>query len=210
MAYSEENLEQEFRMAARVGNTEKVRTCLDRGVDIETAPKRGLSALMLAVRGNHLETARHLLERGADPNLLHLFGDAEIEYVEAPAMILLLAEYGFLHSPALITAAGLGAEESLRALLQQGADIEETVNGTTALMAAASHGEAAAVKLLLQFGANARRRDSDGANALDYAIKGLAGLEAGNREQMPENEQALRKRYHTTIRLLNGNKPKNE
>src|ERR1041385_2228671 len=103
MAYSYESPEHRLRLAAREGDTNTVRTLLDQGVNIEGAPRQGVSALALAVREMHLKTARLLLERGADVKRLDFshpaFSLSAIScYATNPAMIRLLAEYGFIES----------------------------------------------------------------------------------------------------------------
>src|SRR5690606_19675142 len=64
--------------AAREGRTAAVMTLLDRGVDVNLAmqpkrtndrnPRKGMTALMLAVESAHFELAMQLIQRGADPN----------------------------------------------------------------------------------------------------------------------------------------------
>lgn len=72
----------------------------------------------------------------------------------------------------LIRAAAEGNTDAVRALLANGADVNEsTTRGETALIRAAFFGHADVVRLLLEAGADARRKDSLGITALEWAIR---------------------------------------
>ncbi len=63
-----------------------------------------------------------------------------------------------------------GGPETLRALLEAGADVNSTQQGgVTALHLAAANGDAEIVRLLLQYGAEKTARSEDGKLAADYA-----------------------------------------
>ena len=69
----------------------------------------------------------------------------------------------------------------MEALLEEGADLNETLNGRTALMVAAgSNPNPAVIGFLLENGADVAATDKEGATALDYAKnnKALHGTEA--------------------------------
>jgi ankyrin repeat protein len=114
-------------------------TDLDRliagGADVNAATKSGMTALMCAV--SHPAAVGRLLRAGADPNARALSGHT-----------------------ALVLAAGYdGAEESVRRLLERGANANAIVTqgivpAATALTRAAMRGDTATVKLLLQHGAS--------------------------------------------------------
>ena len=67
-----------FLFAVRQGNSDCACVLLDAGVDVNVAmnpketggrkPRKGMSALMLAIESGHFELALELVERGADPN----------------------------------------------------------------------------------------------------------------------------------------------
>ena len=70
-------------------------------------------------------------------------------------------------------------------LLESGASVDaESPNGTTPLMLAARHAPEATVELLLQRGADSRRRNQRGLQAIDFA-------EAGGRDYLVERFQKL-------------------
>ena len=55
--------------AAKLGRTEMVAKLLDRGVDIDTVYTTVVPAVFTAISGNHLDTARLLIARGANLNV---------------------------------------------------------------------------------------------------------------------------------------------
>lgn len=54
--------------AAIAGETERVRRLIERGADINAVSLHGMTALRYAVKNGRYETARLLLQSGADPN----------------------------------------------------------------------------------------------------------------------------------------------
>lgn len=54
--------------AVRKGDLDQVKSCLDRGVDIEKSDRRGRTPLHIAVMVEKPEIVRHLLEHGANVN----------------------------------------------------------------------------------------------------------------------------------------------
>lgn len=111
-------------------------------VEIRTAQDE--SPLMMAAFKGHLELAKKLIERGADVNKT---GWAPLHY-----------------------AATNGHLAVMELLLDNHAYIDaESPNGTTPLMMAAHYGTPAAVKLLLQAGADASLKNQLGLTAIDFA-----------------------------------------
>lgn len=114
------------------------------------------SALNKAVSKGNFELTEKLLQVGADPN------------VRAEPC----------SEPALVTACGMLPDDAARAafiplLLQYGADPSwPDVYGYTPLMDAADEGDAHAVSLLLEAGANPYVRNADDTNALYMAYRG--------------------------------------
>lgn len=127
--------------------------------DVNALNSAGESALMLAAIAGDLEACDRLLARGAN--------------VQQPGW-----------SPIHYAASGPGTEIVER-LLDRGAAVDaEAPNGTTPLMLAAQHAPEATVSLLLQHGADTRRRTQRGLQAIDFA-------ELGGREWLVERFEKL-------------------
>jgi hypothetical protein len=154
-----------MREAAVHGNVAFARCLLDLGVPVDHRDKSGSTALYVAALNGHLELARLLLERGADPNAR--CGD----YGEAPLHI------AANNVPQVVDQRAHAAV--IRALCAAGASIEqENDYGTRALDLAASStmaGSGAEVVLaLLECGATVGGRD-DRTGLLVGAIRGFGG-----------------------------------
>lgn len=135
-------------------------TLLDQpGIDVNALNSAGESALMLAAIGGDLEKCERLLARGA---LVQQPGWSPLHY------------------------AASGQETRIVALLlERGALVDaEAPNGTTPLMLAAQHAPEATVNLLLQHGADTRRRTKRGMQAIDFA-------ELGGRDWLVERFEKL-------------------
>ncbi len=105
-----------LHMAAYLGNVDKVRTLLDRGMDVDAKWEefRG-SPLMLAALGGQPAVARLLIDRGADVN------------------------QGLPGGVALRAAVAYGDSETVRLLIDKGADVQGAEkNGESVLFALAS------------------------------------------------------------------------
>ena len=169
---------EDFFVAIKQDNPQAIRTLLNRGFDPNTLDPKGLSGLYLALREpapkaaqvlidwpktnveirtaqdesplmiaalkGHLELARKLIERDADVNKP---GWAPLHYAATnghlAVMELLLEHHAFIDA--------------------------ESPNGTTPLMMAAHYGSTAAVKLLLDAGADATMKNQLGLSAIDFA-----------------------------------------
>lgn len=154
--------------AAEQGKLETVRKILDRGVPVDWHSKsRGFTALVEAVLHGHLDVARLLLERGANPNFVPPFDNGSLLHFacsgcpqdKQAAMVTLLLEAGadpnlstvrWSLTP-LMVAARWGNTEVLRLLLAAGADTEaRTSDGRAAIDFARTHSRQEAVALLEQ------------------------------------------------------------
>lgn len=58
----------ELLKAARLGEQARVIALLDQGIEIDARDESGVTALMHAIKGEHLETVHTLIECGADRN----------------------------------------------------------------------------------------------------------------------------------------------
>ena len=118
-----------------------------RQTNVEARNSKDESPLMLAALKGELELARELIARDADVNKP---GWAPLHY-----------------------AATGGHVEVMRLLLEHHAFIDaESPNGSTPLMMAAMYGSTAAVKLLLDEGADVQMKNQLGLSALDFAERG--------------------------------------
>lgn len=197
--------------AARDGDTARVRALIADGAKVNArVPRNDLQAfiafiswmqqiphrdddwtpLLYAVRGGHVETAKVLLEAGADPMLK---GRGDIEDVLAlavfsrdPEMLALMlgavqgkgpeAQASLDH--ALFGAVGQGDVVMLRMLIAAGADVNgpvrwlRTSEPLSPLLVAARNGNADVVPVLLDHGADVHVRDQRGWTPLAWAVDG--------------------------------------
>jgi uncharacterized protein len=116
----------------------------------------GFTPLHLAVFGRQEETARLLLEAGADPNVL--------------------ATSSFARVPPLGTAAFVQSVELARLLLDHGADPNRAgEGGFTPLHAAAQNADEELARLLLERGADRSVAADDGRRPADFGLADLFG-----------------------------------
>lgn len=149
--------------SAKAGNLEAVRMLVERGADVNYNPVPGGSALHFAVGNRDVATVRYLLAHDAKPNLLLNF-----------AVPMRHGKIGLDRISPLMWAASYGPIESVKALLEAGADVNaKDVRGMTPLMFAVSSEmqDPAIVKLLLARGARREERSEAGETALDWARK---------------------------------------
>ncbi|TFV91999.1 ankyrin repeat domain-containing protein [Oxalobacteraceae bacterium OM1] len=131
----------------RSGDTEILGPFLHQGLPANLCNHRGDSLLMLASYHGHLDTARLLLEHGADPELRNDQGQTP-----------------------LAGAAFKGDVPMVELLLAHGANIEAaTPDGKTPLMMAAMFNRIEVLEVLLARGANPQARDVRGMGAFEAA-----------------------------------------
>ena len=175
--------------AAMLGDTERVREFLKKGIDGQDNGQ----ALVWASRQGHLQVVKLLLDRGADVNAKGELGRTalmeasgrETELMEASEsghleiVKFLLAKGADVNAQkdlgrwtALMSAAAGGNVEIVQALLDKGADINaKNYQGWTPLMWASEEGHLQAVKLLLDKGADVNAKDEWGNTALTSAAQ---------------------------------------
>jgi ankyrin repeat protein len=117
--------------------------------DVNAFAPDGFTGIGLACFFGHLEIARRLLDRGADPNL---------------------ASNNDLHVAPLHSAVTTGSAPMVRLLLERGANpnVQEG-SGYTPLHTAAGHGNPEIIEMLVQAGADASRKAKDGKTPADVA-----------------------------------------
>ncbi len=145
-----QSLEQVFREAAFDGQSEKVRSILDKGMTPDARDPDDRTALMMASFNGHKETVRLLLDRGAIIDTRDAMGRTALMYAAAGPY-----------------------SQTVQLLLERGADlnIRGKEEGWTALMFAAAEGQSHVIQVLLNHGAESKGTDLDGDTALDFAEK---------------------------------------
>jgi ankyrin repeat protein len=133
--------------AAQRNKVDDVRALLQRGDDPNTTDGEGRTSLSYAASFGNAEMTKLLLDRGAHVDARDKFGNMPLHWA---------AERGHLEVMRLLIA----AKPPIDAVNKQ---------GITALMLAAGAGKVAAVRLLLENGADAKKQDFTGRDALGYA-----------------------------------------
>jgi ankyrin repeat protein len=139
--------------AAAIGSTEAVQLLLKAGADVNT--KNGLEATALLWGATNPEKARLLVEAGADVNAKSKTG----------------------RMPLMMAAGHAGSSETVRLLLNKGADTAAAeVRGTTALLEAVRMNDMGSFRLLVDRKVDVNAGDRFGVTALGYAA-GHSNLE---------------------------------
>lgn len=130
------------------------------GIDVDAPNAAGETALMLAAIAGDLESSEQLVARGAK--------------VQFPGW-----------SPIHYAASGPNTR-LVQWLIDRGASVDALApNATTPLMLAAQHAPQATVELLLQRGADPRRRNQRGLQAIDFAEMGGRDFLVERFEKLP-------------------------
>lgn len=160
--------------AAKKGDLTKMQALLQNGVNVDSANKKGRTALIEAAASGQTQAVKLLIQHGAKLNAQD--------------------EEGFT---ALRAASVAGQTETVRALLDNGADVNfKHKEGLTALMVAAIKGRTEVVRLLVSHGADLKAKsDPFGLDALCYASLEREGggwrLKTQGLPKYPETIQAL-------------------
>lgn len=164
--------------AARQGGLDAARVLADAGADLDLQDPEGTTALMLAVINAHYDVAAMLVEKGADP---HVYDRAGMGALYAAVDMHTMTPLTNL--PPRRPSGELDSLDVVRRLLAHGADPNAMLKaptlrrhhstgdgalgaGTTPLMRAARFGDVAALRLLLEHGANPALRQANGTTAL--------------------------------------------
>lgn len=170
----------DFFSAIKQNNAAEVSALLNRGFDPNTLDPTGLSGLMFALKNDSFKVAGVLLRH---PKIkVEVRNSAD----ESPLMLaalkgelqlcrLIIQKGGDVNKPGwtpLHYAATHGHLEVLNLLLEENAYIDAaSPNNTTPLMMAAHYGTPAAVKLLLEAGADPMLKNDLGLSAIDFAVR---------------------------------------
>ncbi len=190
--------------AARQGSLDAARALVDAKAELNLTDPDGTTALVLATMNGHYDTAALLLEKGSDPNIEDSTGAAAL--YTAVDMNTLGEVYG---RPARKSTSKLTALDLIKVLLAHGANPNAQLKsatlfrahtpgegtlgeGATPLMRAAKNGDAAAMRLLLDHGADPAITQKNRTTALMLA----AGLGRG--------QGVFAKDYATEAEMLEG------
>lgn len=190
--------------------------------DADIRDASGHTALMWAARYRHVETARALLEAGADPNARSPGGETPLSQAALggeAAMIRLLLEHRADQGlgDALFWSAAQGDLTVLTQLLDQGTSPDRpNALGATALMGASEFGQTEAVRFLIRRNADLNARDRAGRTALSIAatngqaqivrilLKGGASPVLRDQHGMTAIHRARERRHWEIVRILDG------
>jgi ankyrin repeat protein len=159
-------------------NLEPVRELLKAGADPNALDTHGWTPLKRAAEGNQLEIVQALLAAEADPLIEDKQGLTPLLVAArqaSPALLgAMLDKLGKRAASqsggALVMAAWYGRLETVKSLLDRGADPNYVnVSGATPLIASAQDPSGAVAALLLSRGANPAFRSKEGKTAWDYA-----------------------------------------
>jgi len=190
-----ENVNNRFLTAVNNGNTQVIKTLLEKHIDINAQDHRGRSALLIATHNNDLSTAKLLINEGADVNIMDNIQDNPFLYagaegylgilkltISAGANAALLNRYG---GTALIPASEHGYVEVVKLLLSKTNTNVNLINnlGWTALLEAiilnnGGINQQEVIKLLISFGADVNIKDFNGVSPLQHSQeKGFKKIE---------------------------------
>ncbi|HEY4360240.1 MAG TPA: ankyrin repeat domain-containing protein [Bryobacteraceae bacterium] len=206
--------------AARQGATDAARVLAMAGAKMNVTDPDGTTALVLAIINGHYDTAALLTEKGADPNIADTTGMAAL--YAAVDMSTLGEVYG---RPARKSTSKVSPLDLMTVLFAHGANPNATLKsitlarahtpgegtlgeGTTPLMRAARNGDAAAIRLLLDHGADPTLAQKNQSTALMLAAGQGRGLgvfakEYSTEAQMLEAVKVLLDR-HVDVNAVNG------
>lgn len=152
--------------AAAEGNPSRIKEHVASGASInDLHTESGLSALILAIKSNHIESTKLLLELGADINRLSKVGNSPLKYAAQHAdpeiVEYLIANGAKIEAfdgdgvPPLTIASLDGRIEIVRLLLKHGANPNTaSVHGWTPVHFAAEHDQGKSIEVLCKAGAN--------------------------------------------------------
>jgi uncharacterized protein len=156
--------------ASRVGNMEAVQALLNHGANVNAKETyKGQTALMWAAAEGHPAVIKALIAKGADINLVSSDRDTTLPKLPAGSPVAPVSRGGLT---ALLFAARQGEIESVQALLDAGANInQQDVDGNNALQLAILNTHYDMAKMLVDRKADANLANKDGRAALYMAVE---------------------------------------
>ncbi|MEE9543083.1 MAG: ankyrin repeat domain-containing protein [Thermodesulfobacteriota bacterium] len=150
---------------------------VERGGDVNSKDKDGLTPVIMAARDGKIDTLRYLIEESGDVKLKTNTGVTALHYAAEHSfdgICKLLIAYGAnvdamddKGNTVLMSAVAYGHKDIVILLLQNSVNIHAKDNsGTTPLMHASSNGHAEIAELLIKKGASVHDKDNSGATAL--------------------------------------------
>ena len=193
-------------LAARQGALASARGLVDRGAALNLTDPDGTTAMVTAVINGHYDVAALLVQRGADPNLEDAAGMAAVY-----ALVDMHTQPLMINRPTRKPSGSVEDLDLLRQILARGGDPNALLKtpilaryhnigdgqlgaGATPLMRAARSRDVAAMRLLLDAGADPKRQAANGATALMFAatpVRGAAGASAGGAASAASEKVAL-------------------
>jgi uncharacterized protein len=188
-----------FLFAAREGDIETAKVMLDHGVDINQTDVNHTSGLVVSIMNKQYTFAKFLLDRGADPNVTDVKGRAALY----AALDMRNEDWSAL--PMRKGQDPLPTMDLIKAILAHGANVNAALThnlpgrsgmdygdvaldeGTTPFMRAARSGDAAAMRVLLEAGADPKLVTKDGNDALLFA----AGIGYRDKQTQGTDAQAM-------------------
>ena len=173
-AYAAETVTGDTRLidAVKAGNASAAVTLLQKKVDVNVKEADGTTALHYAVRNNDVALVDRLIRAGADARAVTRYGVTAMslacENGSAPVVERLLKAgvsvnaTGRLGETALHLCARTGDPDAVKILVSHGASVDTIENwrGQTPLMWAAAEGHGAAMRVLIEAGADVNARSS--------------------------------------------------
>ena len=156
---------------AVAGDIQRIKDAIASGADVNEKDTRGITPLLLAVFGRHTEVAKYLVEKGAKvsekgPGGMTALGLACNKQLSKEFISYLLDKGADPNAKdatgrtALLFVAGYGNLDTVRLLVEKGADVNLNAGGTTPLIIATVLGHAEIVQFLIEKGADANAKDS--------------------------------------------------
>ena len=169
---------------AYLGHVNQLSELIDSDIDINWADGYGYTVLMSAVMRNRANAIRLLLASGANPNMQNYHGETALflleQHLDSMAKFICVDVLKTAMSKTiegrnnqLISSANIGNLDSIKELIQAGANVNFQTNcGFTALLYAIAGGHVDCVEYLIKAGANVNLPINDGRTPLMFTWGG--------------------------------------